>query len=315
MNNPASPAHTPDSPSFARMAALQILVALIWGGTWIAGRILTRELPPLAAGGWRFLLGTLTLGWLVWRAERRIPPLAPHIAWRVFAMGATGIFAYSLFFFYGLQHIQAGRGALVVALNPVAVALAAAVFLGERITPRKGLGIFIALLGCLSVIGRGDPLALIRGEIGLGEVLVIGCVISWTVYTLIGRQAGRWLSPLAITFYASLTGGVLLIALGMFEGSLRHWPQLSWQGWVSLLYLGVLGSGFSYVWYAQGLMGLGATRAAAFINFVPLSALFFGATLLDEQVGLPVLAGGALVLGGVWLTTHAPRTSRPQETK
>ncbi len=295
---------TQDPAGLARMVALQLLVALIWGGTWIAGRILARELPPLAAGGWRFLLGTLTLGALVWRVERKIPPLDLANAGRVFLMGASGIFAYSLCFFYGLQHIQAGRGALVVALNPVAVALAAALFLGERLTPKKALGVAIALLGCLVVVGGGDPFALLRGEIGVGELLIIGCVIGWTVYTLIGRRAGSALSPLVMTFYASVAGGALLIATGIVEGSLRQLPRLSWQAWLSLLYLGVLGSGFSYVWYAQGLLRLGATRAAAFINFVPVSALAFGALLLGEQVGLPVLAGGALVLGGVWLTNR-----------
>ena len=293
----------------ARVAALQLIVALIWGGTWIAGRILAHEISPIAAGGWRFLLGTLTLGVLVWRTERRIPPLDAKNAWRVFVMGAVGIFAYSLCFFFGLQHIQAGRGALVVALNPVAVALAAALFLGERLTPKKSLGVAIAMLGCLIVVGRGDPFALLRGEVGLGELLIIGCVIGWTIYTLIGRRAGGTLSPLVMTFYASVAGGALLIATGIITGPLRQWPQLSWQGWLSLLYLGVLGSGFSYVWYAHGVVRLGATRAAAFINFVPISALVFGVLLLGEHVGLAVLAGGVLVLGGVWLTNR-PTTKK-----
>ncbi len=297
------------SPGLARVVTLQLLVALIWGGTWIAGRILARELPPIAAGGWRFLLGTITLGWLVWRRERGIPPLDARNAWQVLLMGAAGIFAYNLCFFYGLQHIQAGRGALVVALNPVAVALAAALFLGERLSPIKGLGVVIALTGCLMVVGHGDPFALLRGNVGPGELLIIGCVIGWTVYTLVGRQVGGSLSPLVMTFYASVAGGALLIVAGIVEGPLRQWPALSWQGWLSLFYLGVLGSGFSYVWYAQGVVQLGATRAAAFINFVPISALLLGALILGEHAGLAVLGGGALVLGGVWLT------NRPAATK
>jgi drug/metabolite transporter (DMT)-like permease len=167
----------------------------------------------------------------------------------------------------------------------------------------------IAMLGCLIVVGRGDPFALLRGEVGLGELLIIGCVIGWTIYTLIGRRAGGTLSPLVMTFYASVAGGALLIATGIITGPLRQWPQLSWQGWLSLLYLGVLGSGFSYVWYAHGVVRLGATRAAAFINFVPISALVFGVLLLGEHVGLAVLAGGVLVLGGVWLTNR-PTTKK-----
>jgi len=288
----------------ARMAALQLFVAFIWGGTWVAGRILSHEIPPLAAGAWRIFFGALTLGYLVWRKERQFPPVRMKDARSVVLMGVTGIFAYSLCFFYGVQHIQAGRGALVVALNPVVIALAAALFLGERLAPKKILGIVIAMLGCLFVIGRGNPLALLHGEVGIGELFIFCCVLCWTTYTLIGRRAGSTLPPLVMTFYASLAGGILLIGAGVFEGALREWPRLSWQGWLSLLYLGVLNNGFSYVWYAQGIVQLGATRAAAFTNLVPISALFFGAVLLGEHVGLSVLFGGALVLGGVWLTNR-----------
>ena len=295
----------PESPQrLGAVIAQQVLVAFIWGGTWIAGRIVSAEMPALAAAGWRFVLGMLTLGLLVWRSAGGLPRISLADAARVGVMGATGILIYNLCFFYGLQHMQAGRGALVIALNPVAVALAAWLLLGESLSRIKLLGIAIALLGCLLVIGRGDPLALLRGDIGSGELAILGCVASWCAYTLIGRWTSRTLAPLTMTFYASVAGGVMLLIVGLAEGSLRSLPVVSWRAVASLLYLGVLSSGFSYVWYANGVMRLGATRAAAFINLVPICAVLLGALLLDEHVGLPVLAGGALVLLGVWLTNR-----------
>lgn len=291
-------------PRIGAVIALQLLVALIWGGTWIAGRIVAAEMPALAAAGWRFVLGTLTLGALVWRSAGTLPRIGMADLGRVCAMGATGILFYNLCFFYGLQHVQAGRGALVIALNPAAVALAAWLLMGESLSRVRLAGVAVALAGCLLVIGRGDPLALLRGDIGVGELAILGCVAGWCAYTLIGRRASRTLAPLTMTFYASLAGGVMLLLTGLLEGSLRSVPTVSWRAVASLLYLGVLGSGFSYVWYAQGVMRLGAARAAAFINLVPLSAVLLGALMLDEHVGLLVLAGGALVLLGVWLTNR-----------
>lgn len=290
------------SPAF--VVAQQFLVALIWGGTWIAGRIVAAEMPALAAAGWRFVLGTLTLGLLVWRSAGSLPRIGIADLARVCAMGATGILMYNLCFFYGLQHVQAGRGALVIALNPVAVALAAWLLMGETLSRVKVLGVLVALIGCLIVIGRGDPLALLRGDIGSGDLAILGCVAAWCAYTLIGRYAGRSLAPLTMTFYASLAGGLMLLLAGLAEGSLRSLPSVSWRAVAALLYLGVLGSGFSYVWYAGGVMRLGAARAAAFINLVPVSAVLLAAVILDEHVGLSVLVGGALVLGGVWLTNR-----------
>lgn len=87
-----------------------------------------------------------------------------------------------------------------------------------------------------------------------------------------------------MTFYASLAG-LLLALVGLGEGSLRTLPHLSLRAWLALVYLGVLGSGFSYVWYANGVMRLGAARAAAFINLVPISAVAFGAALLGGDRG------------------------------
>ncbi|WP_183635856.1 EamA family transporter [Niveibacterium umoris] len=284
------------------MIALQVVVAFIWGGTWIAGRIVAAEMPPLAAAGWRFLLGTLTLGLLVWHSAGKLPRIGRADLARILAMGFTGILAYNLCFFYGLQHVQAGRGALVIALNPVAVALAAWLLMGEALSLARLAGVAIALAGCLMVIGRGDPLALLRGEIGSGEIAILGCVAGWCAYTLIGRRVSRTLAPLTMTFYASVAGGLMLLCAGLAEGSLRTLPVVSWHAVAALLYLGILGSGFSYVWYAQGVMRLGAARAAVFINLVPISAVLLAALILDEHVGMSVLAGGVLVLAGVWLT-------------
>ena len=193
----------------------------MWGGTWIAGRIIAQALPePLMAAAMRFLIAGGVLAGFALLTEGKLPYPRNSKEWGlVCGLALTGIFIYALCFFYGLKQIPAGRGALVVALNPV-VAAVAAWFLGqERMTRRKALGVAIALAGCLTVIGNGNPLALLHGSVGVGEWLIIGCVICWTVYTFIGRQATKTLSPLAATLYASLVGAVLLATTALIQGS------------------------------------------------------------------------------------------------
>jgi drug/metabolite transporter (DMT)-like permease len=256
------------------------------------------------------LFGTLTLGVLVWRLEPRLPRPTAREAWLIVGMGATGVVLYNLFFFYGLRHVQAGRGALVVALNPVAVALGAWLLMGERLHRLRALGIVIALGGCLTIIGRGQPLALLRGDIAQGELALLGCVASWAAYTLIGRVVSRTVTPLSMTFYASLVGVAALVVAAFAVGDFAHLPRVSTKAGLWILYLGILSNGFSYAWYAIGVKRLGATRAAAFINLVPVGAVILGALLLGERIGLPVLVGGALVLLGVWLTNRPVRRAR-----
>ncbi len=194
------------------IAYLKLVGAMfMWGGTWIAGRIVAQEVPaPLLAAAFRFLIAGLVLAGFALATEGSIPRPADGREWGIVTgLAVTGIFLYALCFFYGLRHIPAGRGALVVALNPVVVALAAWFVGQERMTPMKLAGIAIALAGCLMVIGNGDPLALLHGAVGLGEWLIVGCVLCWTAYTFIGRSATQTLSPLAATLAASFIGALL----------------------------------------------------------------------------------------------------------
>lgn len=282
-----------------------ISTMFMWGGTWIAGRIVAQELTaPLAAPAIRFLLAGLALAGFALATEGRIPRPQTGREWGVVTgLAMTGIFIYALCFFYGLKHITAGQGALVVALTPVMVALGAW-FLGqERMTPVKLAGIAIACLGCLTVIGHGDPLALLHGSVGIGEWLILGCALSWTAYTFIGRQATKSLSPLAATLHASLIGALLLGITAWLQGGtdLAAW---SWRVWTSVVFLAIGGTALAFTWFADGVRRIGAAKASVFVNLVPVFAVLQAGVLLDERLGLAVLGGGLLVIAGVWLTTH-----------
>ena len=170
-------------------------------------------------------------------------------------------------------------------------------------TPRKAIGSLIAFAGCLTVIGNGDPLALFQGSVGLGEWLIIGCVLSWTAYTFIGWQATHRFSPLATTLYASLSGAVLLGLAALVQGDIDP-AAWSWRVWAGMGFLAIFGTAIAYTWFTDAVHRLGAGHASIFINLVPVFAVLQAALLLDERLGLAVLAGGALVITGVWLTSY-----------
>lgn len=287
-----------------------IATMFMWGGTWIAGRVVAQELTaPLAVPAFRFLLAGLVLAGVALASEGRIPRPQTGSEWGIVTgLAVTGIFIYALCFFYGLKYITAGRGALVVALNPVLVALAAW-FLGqERMTPRKLAGVSVAMAGCLTVVGNGDPLALLQGAVGTGEWLILGCALCWTAYTFIGRRATKTLSPLAATLWASLLGALLLGVTALLQGG-NELAEWSWRVWTSVLFLAIGGTALAFTWFADGVKQLGAARASIFVNLVPVFAVLQAAVLLNEHLGLAVLAGGLLVIAGVWLTSYSKETA------
>jgi drug/metabolite transporter (DMT)-like permease len=286
------------------------LVAAIWGGTFIAGRIVSAEMAPESAAFWRYVVATAALGAAVVALEGRLPRLDRRQVAAVTLLGATGVFAYNLFFMSGLRTVTAGRAALIVALNPALVMLGSALFFGERIRQARVAGIALAFSGAAIVIGRGNPLALLDGAAGIGELLIFGCAVSWMAFTLIAKRAMTGLSPLALTTYASITGTLMLAAAVAASGA-AFAPPVSLAGAASLAFLGVFGTAVAFVWFSDGVRLIGPVRAGVFINLVPVAAILLGALLLGEPIDLPVAAGGTLVVAGVFLLNRVPHRAAP----
>lgn len=284
-----------------------VLTALFWGGTWIAGRVAVQEAAPMAVASWRFATATLILGALLVRHEGW--PRWTGRQWLQLAtLGLTGIFCYNVFFLYGLQRVEAGRGALVVAFIPAMIALVDSLLFRLPMSPRKALGVTLALIGCLLVVTRGHPSALFTGEVGFGEWLLLGTAVSWVSYTLISRSCAQRFSTLAMTFGGCLTGWLMLTAAALADGTLFAFSAATWRGLSSIVFLGLFGTAIGFTWYSQAIARIGTTRTAAFINLVPVFAVLLGALLLDERLPAAVLAGGALVICGVLLTNRAAGT-------
>jgi drug/metabolite transporter (DMT)-like permease len=280
----------------------------MWGGTWIAGRIVAQEVPaPLMAAAFRFLIAGVVLAGFALAAEgqnstpgQRVASGASSAGWR-----SPAFFIYALCFFYGLRYISGrARGARRCAQSGYGRAPCAWFAGQEKMTPLKLAGIVIAMIGCLTVVGNGNPLALLHGAVGMGEWLILGCALCWTAYTFIGRQATLSLSPLTATLYASLIGSLLLGITALLQGGTEI-AEWSWRVWSSVAFLAIGGTALAFTWFADGVKRIiGAAKASVFVNLVPVFAVLQAAILLDERLGFAVLSGGLLVIAGVWLTTN-----------
>ncbi|MBE9108585.1 DMT family transporter [Nodosilinea sp. LEGE 07298] len=287
------------------MTYLKLLITmLLWGGTFIAGRLVVQDMGAFAAAFCRFAIASLALLGLTYAVEGTLPRPPRRLWLSIALLGLTGIFAYNVFFFSGLKTVEAGRAALIIALNPVAIALGAAVFFKDPLSRTKLLGIGLSLLGAAVVISDGNPIKLLRGDVGLGELYMLGCVISWMSYTLLGKAVMAELSPFAATTYACGTGALLLLGPAIAEGLGAAIARATATTWGSLIYLGVLGSAVGFSWYYDGLRQLGPARAGVFINLVPVFAIALAALFLQETPTSSLLLGGSLVIAGVVLTNR-----------
>lgn len=284
-----------------------ILTALFWSGTFIAGRTLAQGVGPYSAAFLRFLIASCLLFLLTRRLHGRLPRLERNQALTVLLLGLTGVFAYNVFFFSGLRLISAGRASLIIANNPVVITVFSTLIFRERMTAQRVLGVFLSVIGALVVISKGSLDAVFAEGIGWGEIYIMGCVASWTAYSLIGKVALNQLSPLVSVCYSAAIGTVCLLVPALREGMLGDLPGYAMTEWLSITYLGVFGTVFGFVWYYQGIAAIGAVRASLFINFVPLFAVVLAYLILDEVITFSLLAGAALIITGVYLTSRRDR--------
>jgi drug/metabolite transporter (DMT)-like permease len=297
-------------PSRAVTFVKLALVAVIWGGTFIAGRIVTAEMPAAQAALWRYVVASVAMLGALLLLERRWPALTWRQGAGIAVLGATGVLAYNLCFMQGLKTVSASRGALIIALNPVVTALGAWAFFRDRMTMAKAAGVLLALAGATVVISHGRPDALLHGALGRGEALLLGCVAAWVTYTLVGKRMLLGLSAVAAATYAAWAGTAMLALVALATGDGVAAPEASAKAWMAIAYLGVIGTAVAFVWYYEGVHAIGPAPAAVFINLVPVSAVLLGVLLLRESLDAATLAGGALVVAGVVLINRAPAGAR-----
>lgn len=274
---------------------------LVWGGTFTSARLLGNELDPSISAFLRFFLASSFMLVLLYIKEGRLPAMTKQQFLPLLGMGLTGIALYNLLFFYGLVHTEAGRGSLITATNPLLTALGAAFIFKEKFTLIRIFGFLLCIAGAILIITKGDLSALVQDGIGKGELAFIGCAFSWAAYTLIGRFMSDKLSSLAVIAYASCIGTVILLFVALNADLLGAISTLTINASLNLLYLSLLATVIGFVWFQDGVKALGAAKAAVFIYFMPVSAVFWAWLILDEKFTLILAIGAVFVISGIYL--------------
>jgi drug/metabolite transporter (DMT)-like permease len=294
-----------ESGARARDYARLMAVPAIWGGTFTAGKHVVSVFSPLMGSFARYVIACVALVVAAFVLEGGLPRLTRKQVAATFVLGLLGILAYNLLFMGALEKLPAGRAAIIIALNPVITIAISAFVLGERLTPRRWLGVGVALLGVWIVLSHGDLASIASAGLGVGELLMFGAVSSWALYTIIGRKVLSGLTPLAATNYAALWGTLMLGVLAAPQLPAVQLAQFDWRMVVSLLYLGVLGTAVAFVWYYTSIKRCGASVTSIFNNLVPVFGVAIGVLLLGEPLLPSMLIGGAIAVCGVMMVSRA----------
>jgi drug/metabolite transporter (DMT)-like permease len=283
-----------DRVALISFAAMSVLA----GGNAVAIRFSNRELDPLWGAGLRFLLaaGLLAAIMAVLRLELpRGPALAGALLYGALAIGGAFALAY-----YGLVRVHAGLGQTVLALVPLATLILAVLQGQEKLRPRAVLGALVALVGIALLshapLQEGVPLlsllALVCGALCFAEAAVV-------------VRRFPPVHPVTMNAVGMAAGAALLTIGAVLAGEALALPEDS-QTWLAIGYLVPIGSVVVFVLYLVVLRYWAASRAAYEFVLIPVVTVLLSAWLDDEPIGLGLVAGGLLVVTGVYIGALRP---------
>src|SRR5690606_2553785 len=228
---------------------------------------------------------------------------------RLAVLGLIGNTAYQLAFISGLARTTATNSALVLASMPTMVAALGSFSGTERVARRGRQGLLLASLGVVIVIAhQGVRFSAATLD---GDLLSLVAVFCWALFTLGVRRLHTPLSPLAITAWTLILGTPGLLLAGVPQLVTMDWSRVTWLGWAGLIYSSALSLVVAYILWNRSVRLVGTNRTAIFACLTPIVATLAAALLLGERPGLIQLLGGAMVLGGVLLTTTGGAPAPP----
>jgi drug/metabolite transporter (DMT)-like permease len=305
-------------PSPTRLTLVVGLILVIWSFNYVVAKAGFRELPPLALASFRIVVSGLTMIPILLfslLSERRrahmhpapaLNPLPSRSAgrdiWRFAYLGFFGVVVNNGCFALGLYYTSVSHSSIIVGATPIVVLLLAWGLGLERITSRELAGLAVAFAGAV-VLGTGHGWS--AGDTALqGDLLTIAGVVGFSLYTVLGKRVAAEYSAVRMTVYNNFWGAAILLPLAVWQAvSISHSVGLSsirWEGWAAVLYMGVLASAVSFILYFWALQSMAASQLASLNYLQPVGATLLAALLLGEKLTPNLVAGGVLVLVGVY---------------
>lgn len=278
-----------------REVAILALLAAIWGASFLFIKIGLSEMSPAMIAAWRVGLAAVFLGVLASRPSRGgLATNASVRQWRKFLVLAVfnAVIPY-LLIAWGEQHITSGLAAIFNGTTPL-FSFVLGYFAKEA---KEGLGVggivglVVGIAGVTVLVGSGS-----QGDIG-GEAAVTAASASYAVAGNFAREAFRGQPILVPALGQNVMGSLLLIPVALVWFRPAAFPSA--RPLLSVLALGLAGTGFAYVLYYWLIAHAGPTRTLTVTYLLPVTALGYGAIFLGEPVGVREVAGLALILAGI----------------
>jgi drug/metabolite transporter (DMT)-like permease len=283
------------------MGLLLILVSLVWAGSFIVVDVTTKQMDPIDLGFLRFLVATPLMFLLVILRKKPLAIPKKELPWLI-VLGLTGVTLLYLFQFLGIHLTNAPTASVLINTNVIFIAILSGVFLHEILTKKRIAGIVLSFFGVVLIMFSDLSTQEITFDnlFFIGGILMLLSAFCWALYSLVGKRLLRTYDEFVITTYAFGFGTLFYLPFVFLHIS-PVLQQTSLDGWLAVLYLALTCSLFGYLGWYYALKNIDASKAAVFLNFIPLFTILMS-FFLGTSFSWFFLLGAGLIIYGVYLT-------------
>lgn len=270
-----------------------LVVALVWGSSYLVTKGLSTSASVPALLGWRFLVATAALG-ILWRWRvRRFPGRAELLTGAVLGLTQAGVLFLETF---GVARTQASSAGLIISLTVIFTPLLDAAAARRWLPPQYFVAAVVSIVG-VALLTSGGGFRMPQA----GDLLMLAAAVARAVHvSLLGAlTGGKPFSSITVTLIQSVVCAMIGIALDP-AGVVRSAAGFSLADWASVLYLGLACSVFAFVIQLWAVRRTSASRASLLMGTEPLWAVLLGVVVAGESLGWPGAFGCALIIGGCW---------------
>jgi len=277
-----------------------LMVVVLWGVNTVSIKYLTQFFSPIMLASTRLLLASAFL--FTFFACKNKNRALPRKAWgSTFGVSMFCIFFHQMALTAGLKATSSAHAILILSLSPLVTTLLASVFLKERFTVAKGLGLFLGLCGIfLVVIGQGQS-----GATAFGDCMICLAAIVFSIGSLFVKKAVIHSSSLAVTAYSHLIAAIGLTILNLLLNPISDYADIPFSPTIIavLLFSSFMSTAVGALLWNTSIHRVGASVAALFQNASPIVGIFAAAIFLGEELFVRYFFSLLLIVCGVVLGT------------
>ena len=232
----------------------------------------------------------------------------------IFILGFFGVIVYHLGLNYGELYVSPGAASLIIATIPIQILILATIFLKEKITYTKLLGIILALLGVLIISIWGTKDVTLEIKYITAAIAIFIAAMVGAFYTILGKKLLARYSGFSLTVYAMLLGSLGLLPLTINGSLISEVSSLSLKGWFAIMFLGIFSTVIGYVIWYIALEKKTASEISIYLYLIPVLSTIISYFLLYEEITAMFILGGILVISGLVIVNMKTKIVEKQKT-